>query len=194
MISIDQIKKLRQETGISISECKKALEKAGGDEEKAKIMLREWGEELAEKKSEREAGEGIIESYVHSNKKVGILLDLRCESDFVARSDNFQKLAHEICLQIAAMKPLYVAGENIPENILENEKKIYQEQMKNSGKPENIIDKIIEGKIEKYKKEICLMSQLWVKDGTKTIKELVDEYIAKLGENIIIKRFTRYEI
>ena len=194
MISIDQIKKLRQETGISISECKKALEKAGGDEEKAKIMLREWGEELAEKKSEREAGEGIIESYVHSNKKVGILLDLRCESDFVARSDNFQKLAHEICLQIAAMKPLYVAGENVPSDILENEKKIYREQMKNSGKPENIIDKIIEGKIEKYKKEICLMSQLWVKDGTKTIKELVDEYIAKLGENIIVKRFTRYEI
>jgi len=127
MISIDQIKQLRQETGISISECKKALEKSNGDIEKAKIMLREWGKELADKKSAREAGEGIIDAYIHPNKKVGVLLDLRCESDFVARSEDFQNLAHEICLQIAAMKPLYATSQDIPKELLDQERKIYQE-------------------------------------------------------------------
>jgi len=194
MISIDQIKQLRQETGISVSECKKALEEANGDIEKAKIVLRKLGKELADKKSAREAGEGIIESYIHPNKKVGVLLDLRCESDFVARSRDFQNLAHEICLQIAAMKPLYLTSEDIPENFLDGEKKIYQEQLKDSGKPEKIINQIIEGKLRKYKEKVSLVSQAWVKDETKTIKDLINDYIAKLGENITIKKFARYEI
>ena len=194
MISIDQIKQLRQETGISVSECKKALEEANGDIEKAKIVLRKLGKELADKKSAREAGEGIIESYIHPNKKVGVLLDLRCESDFVARSRDFQNLAHEICLQIAAMKPLYLTSEDIPENFLDGEKKIYQEQLKDSGKPEKIINQIIEGKLRKYKEKVSLLSQSWVKDESKTIKDLINDYIAKLGENITIKKFARYEI
>jgi len=148
MIDINQIKQLRQETSVSIIECKKALEEAKGDLEKAKEILRKRGGEFAEKKAERGAKTGIIASYIHQNKKIGVLLDIRCESDFVAESADFQNLAHEICLQIAAMNP----------------------------------------------KKTSLLSQAWIKDETKTIKDLIDEYITKIGENIVIKKFVRYEI
>lgn len=194
MILIDQLKKLRQETGVSVTECEKAIKEASGDSERAKEILRIRGKELAGKKAERETGQGIIESYIHPNKKIGVLLDLRSESDFVARSDNFKKLAHEICLQIAAMKPLFSKKEDIPSEFLDGERKIYKEQFKDSGKPQKIIDEIIEGKLEKYKKEVSLLSQSWIKDNTKTIKDLIDEYIAKIGENIVMKGFVRYEI
>jgi elongation factor Ts len=149
MISIDQIKKLRQETGISIIECKKALEEAKGDIGLAKDLLKKRGKELALKKTEREAREGIITSYIHPNKKVGVLLELNCESDFVAKSKEFQKLAHELCLQIAAMDP---------------------------------------------QDDNPLLSQPWIREESKTVKELITDYVAKLGENIVIKRFKRYEI
>ena len=191
MVSVDQIKELRQETGVSITECKKALEESKGDFEQAKNRLREWGKELAGKKSARQAGEGIIESYIHPNKKVGVLIDLRCETDFVAKSDNFQELAHEICMQVAAMNPLFLKQEDIPSEVLDNETKIYKEQLKDSGKPE---EQIIDGKLKKYKEEVSLLSQSWVKDNSKTVKDLVDEYIAKIGENIEVKNFVRYEI
>ena len=148
MVSIDQIKQLRQETGVSISECKKALEEAKGDNEKAKEILRKWGKELAGKKAERDVSLGIIESYIHPDKRIGAMVELRCETDFVAKSEDFKKLAHELCLQIAAMDP----------------------------------------------EKDSLMSQPWIKDETKTIKELIEEYVAKLGENIMIKRFVRFEI
>ncbi len=194
MTNIDQIKRLREETGVSVVECKKALSKANGDLEKAKELLRTWGKDFAAKKVEREAKQGIITSYVHPNLKIGVLLDIRCESDFVAKSDNFKKLSHEVCMQIAAMKPLYLKEEDIPEEILSGEKKIYQEQFKDSGKPQKIINNIIEGKLKKYREEISLLSQPWIKDDTKTIKDLIAEYIAKTGENIEIKKFTRYEI
>jgi len=194
MISIEQIKKIREETGISITECKKALEEAQGDIDLAKEILRKWGKEFADKKTERETKEGIIEGYIHSGKKIGVLLDIRSESDFVARSEDFQRLAHEICLQIAAMNPLFLTKGDIPEEFLTGERKILKEQLKDSGKPQKIIDQIIEGKLEKYKEEISLLSQPWIKDETKTIKDLIDEYIAKLGENIIIKKFVRYQI
>lgn len=194
MVNIDQIKQLRQQTGVSISECKKALEATGGDIGEAKRKLREWGRELAEKKSERETGQGIVDSYVHPNKKIGVLLELNCETDFVAKSKDFQNLAHELCLQIAAMKPMFVKEEDIPEEFCDGERKIYQEQFKNSGKPEKIIDQIIEGKLKKYKESISLISQPWVKDDSKTIKELIESHISKLKENITIKNFVRYEI
>lgn len=194
MVFLDQIKKLRQETGVSIIECKRALEESKGNFEKAKELLRKWGKELAGKKSERETSVGLIESYIHPNKKVGAILDLRCESDFVLKSEGFQKLAHELCLQITAMKPLFVNEEDIPEKFLKKEKEIYREQLKKSGKPSKIINKIIEGKLKKYKEENCLMSQDWIKDETKKVRELVNQYIVKLGENIIIKKFVRYEI
>ncbi len=194
MVDIKLVKQLRGETDVSITECKKALEETQGDIEKAKEILRKWGKDLAGKKTDRDVAQGIIETYIHPNKKLGVLLEIRCETDFVAKSEQFQKLAHEICLQIAASKPLFVKEENVPENFLDGEKKIYQEQFKDSGKPKEIINQIIEGKLKKYKQEILLMSQPWVKDDTKTIKDLIDENIAKLGENIIVKRFARHEI
>lgn len=194
MITIDQIKKLREETGVSILECKKALQTAQGNLERAKEILREWGKSFAEKKAKKEVGEGIIESYIHPGKKIGVLLELRCESDFVAKSEDFQKLAHELCLQIAAMNPLFLKPEDIPEEFLAGERKIWEDQFRNFGKPKKIIDGIIEGKLKKYKEEISLLSQPWIRDETRTIKDLIGDYIARLGENIIVKRFARYEL
>jgi len=194
MESVETLKKLRSETGVSISACKKALDESGGDIEKAKEILRKSGQDLAGKKSSRETEQGIIESYIHANKKVGVLLDIRTETDFVAKSDDFRKIAHEICLQIAAMAPLYVKEEDISENLLKKEEEIYREQFKNSTKPKEVIDSIVKGKIAKQKKEISLLSQPWVKDNSKTIKDLIEEKIAKLGENIIVEKFVRYEI
>ncbi|MCD6550175.1 translation elongation factor Ts [bacterium] len=194
MVSIDQVKQLRKETNVSVIDCKKALEEAGGDMEKAREILRKWGKEVASKKVGREAGQGIIASYVHPNKKIGVMVQLNCETDFVARNEQFQKLAHEICLQIAAMGPRYISEEDVPEEFLEGEKEIYREQLRDSGKPQKIIDEIIEGKLRKYKQEISLLSQSWIKDENKTIKDLINEYINLLGENIVVKRFVRYEI
>jgi len=194
MVTINQIKQLRQETGVSIIECKKALVEAKGNLKKAKEVLRKLGREFAEKKADREGKTGIIESYIHQNKKIGVLLDIRCESDFVAKSADFQNLAHEICLQIAAMKPLFLKTEDISEEFLIGEKKIYQEQFRDSGKPQKIVNEIIEGKLKKYKEEISLLSQPWIKDETKTIEDLITEFIGKLGENIEVKKFVRYEI
>lgn len=194
MTKIDKIKQLRQETGISITECKKALEKAKDDIDQAKEILRSWGKDLSRKKAERAVRQGIIESYIHPDKKIGSMVELRCETDFVAKSKEFQKLVHEICLQVAAMNPLYIKPGDIPEEFLDGEKKIYREQFSGSGKPKKVINQIVEGKIKKYKEEISLLSQPWIKDETKTIKDLIDEYIVKLGENIVVKRFARYEI
>ncbi|OGZ79405.1 MAG: elongation factor Ts [Candidatus Staskawiczbacteria bacterium RIFOXYD2_FULL_37_9] len=196
MISIDQIKQLREETGVSPTEIKKALEEAKGDAEKAKELLRVWGQKVLNKKTSRETKAGLIEAYLHQNATTGVLLDIRCETDFVAKSPDFKILAHEVCLQIAAMKPLYVKAEDIPEEFLAGETKIYTEQIRQlaDGKPENIVKQILEGKLKKYKEEICLMSQIWIKDDAKTIKNLVEDTVAKVGENIEIKRFTRYEI
>lgn len=141
-----------------------------------------------------EPKEGIIESYIHQNKKIGAMIEIRCETDFVARTEEFKRLARELCLQIAAMNPLFLKPEEIPDEFLDGERKILKEQFQNSGKPKKIIEEIIEGKLKKYKEEISLLTQPWIKDETKTVKDLIDEYIAKLGENIIIKRFIRYKI
>ncbi len=194
MITIDQIKQLREETGVSPTEIKKALEQSQGDVEKAKELLRIWGSALAGKKLSRETKQGTIDIYVHPNSKTGVMLDIRCESDFVAKSPDFKTLAHEICLQIAAMKPLFVSDDDISEEFLDGERKIYEEQVKDSGKPSNITEQIIEGKLNKYKESVSLLSQPWIKDDSKTIKNLIEETVAKIGENIEIKRFSRYEI
>lgn len=194
MVTIDQIKQLRDETGVSPTEIKKALEETKGNVEKAKELLRIRGKAVLNKKASRETKAGLIETYLHPNAKTGVLLDIRCETDFVAKSPDFKNLAHEVCLQIAAMKPLYVKEEDIPEEFLDGETKIYTEQIKDSGKPENIVKQILEGKLKKYKDEISLMSQTWIKDDTKTIKNLIEDTVAKVGENIEIKRFSRFEI
>lgn len=194
MVGLDQIKQLREETGLSISEVKKALEQAKGNVEKAKESLRILGKTLLGKKTSRETKSGLIEGYVHQSGRTGVLLDVRCESDFVSRSPEFKNLAHELCLQIAAMKPLFIREEDIPEEFLNGETKIYKEQIKDSGKPENIVKQILEGKLKKYKDEICLLNQAWIKDDSKTVENLIEDAVAKVGENIEIKKFARYEI
>ena len=194
MDNIELIKKLRQETGISLSKCRKALEEGNNNLDKAKELLRKWGEKLAQKRVGRETGQGIIEAYVHANKKIGVLVEVRCETDFVAKNKDFQEFAHELALHIAAANPQYLTEEEIPEDILEREKKIYQEQLAEDKKPKQVIDKIIEGKLKKYKQEVALLSQFYVRDSEKTIQDLLNEAIAKIGENITIQRFVRLEI
>ncbi len=175
-------------------ECKKALEEAGGDIKRAKEILREKGKEMVKGREGRSVAKGIVESYIHAGGKIGVLLELHCESDFVAKSEEFKKLAHEICLQIAASRPLFVKVDDIPEEFLDGERKIYQKQFEDSGKPQEIVDKIIEGKLQKYKKEVSLLSQEWVKDTTKTVQDMIDAAKAKIGENIEVGKFSRYEI
>jgi len=195
MVLISQLKQLREETGISMIECKRAIEEAKGDLEKAKIILREKGKEIIKsKEGKRTTASGLIASYIHPGGRIGVLVQLKCETDFVARNESFQKLAHEICLQIAASCPLFIRNEDIPEELLNKEKEIYQKQFQNSGKPEKILNQIIEGKLAKYKKEISLLDQCWIKNENRTIKDLIDEYSFQLGEMIGIEKFIRYEI
>lgn len=194
MSSIEQVKQLRQETGVSISQCKKAIEEAKGDIDKAKELLRKWGEDLAGKKAGRTTGEGIIDSYIHSNKKIGVLIELRCETDFVARNEEFKNLAHDLAMQVAAFEPLFIKEDEIPEEAIEKERVIYKEQFAKKGKPPEIIEKMVEGKLKKYKENICLLTQPFVKDQTRKVEDIIKEHVAKLGENISIKSFTRFEI
>lgn len=192
-VDIEIVKKLREETGISLSDCKKALEESNNDIVLAKEYLKKRGQVVAQKKTEREVGAGIIDSYVHSSKRIGVLLEINCETDFVSRGEDFQNLSHEICLQVVSMKPLYIKEEEIPSEILEKEKSLIREQVGEMNKPEEIIEGIVKGKLDKYKKEVCLLNQLWIKDDSKTIQSLINEYIAKTGENILVKRFVMYE-
>jgi elongation factor Ts len=194
MPNLEKVKQLRNETGVSLNECRKAIQEANDDLEKAKDILKKKGQAVAAQKSGREAGEGIIDSYIHDNRKIGVLLALNCESDFVARSDDFKNLSKDICLQIAAMGPMYLKKEDVPQEVLDKEKVNFLEQIKDSSKPKEVLDKIVESKIESYFKETCLLSQPWIKDSSKTINDLVQETIVKIGENILVKRFTRYEL
>jgi len=193
-MSTEQLKTLREDTGISMIECKRALEEAKGDIEAAKKILREKGKEMVKDKEGRKAGSGIVATYIHPGDKIGALLELHSETDFVAKSEDFKNLAHEICLQIAASRPLFARPEDIPEEFLDGEKKIYAKQFEDSGKPQKIVEQIIEGKLKKYKDEVSLCSQPWVKDMDKTIQDLVNDYSAKVGEKIEIGRFARYEV
>ncbi|MGC9031372.1 MAG: elongation factor Ts [Minisyncoccia bacterium] len=194
MVDIEKLKQLREETLLSLEDCKMALEKANGDLEKARIILRELGKESLKDRSQREIKAGIVSCYQHSNKKIGVLVELNCETDFVAKSEEFEKLAHELSLQIAALKPLFLKEEDIPPEILEKEKNIYLNQLKEQNKPKEILNKIVEGKLAKYKNEVCLLNQPWIKDEKRKISDLIKEYQAKFGEKIEIKRFVRFEI
>jgi len=194
MIPAQQVQKLRQMTGVSVMECKSALEEAGGDVDKAIEVLRKAGAAKAVRKSERVTQAGIIESYIHAGGNVGVLLKLQCETDFVARNEQFKHLAHDITLHIAGMNPLYVSIGDIPEGVKENEKRIYAEQFRGAGKPQEIIDKIIEGKMRSYAAEVALLEQPFVKDQDKTVQDVIREAIGKLGENISVGGFVRYEI
>jgi len=188
------IKELREKTLAGMLDCKKALTECGGDMEKAVEYLRKKGLSSAAKKAERTAKEGYITSYIHTNNKVGVLLQLNCETDFVARNEEFRNLAKEIAMQIAAISPQYVSSTDVPAEVVEKEKEIYREQMKDSGKPANVIEKILEGKVKKFYSEVCLLDQEYIKDGKLTINDLLKNMVATLGENISVGRFERFQI
>jgi elongation factor Ts len=189
---VEQIKTLREKTGLGVIECQKALESAGGDIEKAVEFLRQKGLRLAEKKTDKATKEGLIGSYVHSNGKIGVLVEVACESDFVARTDDFQELVKNICLQVAATNPRWITREDIPAEVLDEEKRLVREQYRD--KPENIRDKIVEGKINDFCKETVLVEQVFIRDDSMTIGEYLKGKIAKLGENIRIMRMARFQI
>ena len=188
------IKELRDKTQAGMVDCKKALVETDGDMEKAIDFLRKKGLASAAKKMGTETTEGIIASYIHSNGKIGVIVELKSVTDFVARNDDFVNLAKELAMQIAAANPLYVTMEEVPAEMIEREKDIYREQMKSSGKPENVVEKIIEGKLAKYYSEVCLLEQEYIKDGSVKIKDLVKQKIAIFGENIEIGKFARFQI
>ncbi len=191
-ISVQQIKELRAATGAGILDCRKALEEAGGDFDKAVEILRKKGLAKAAKKAGREASEGVIETYVHGGGRIGVMLELNCETDFVARSEVFRNLAHELALQIAAMAPKYVRDEDIPQEVLDKEAEIARERAK--GKPEHVVQRIVDGMLEKFKNEAVLMRQVYIRDDSKTIQDLINEHIASIGENIVVRRFVRWEL
>lgn len=191
---INLIKELREFTGASLNDIRAALDESGNDREKAVKILKTKGKSIAEKKLSREAKEGIIESYIHNNRKIGVLVELRCETDFVAKNSEFQKLAKELTLQIAAINPWYVKPEDIPNDVKSEEKKLFEEQLQGTNKPAEIIKEIIDGKLTKRWSEICLLKQPYIRNGDITIEDLITEYIAKLGEKIEITNFVRFQI
>lgn len=193
-ISAQMVKELRERTGAGMMDCKNALNEAEGDIEKAIDILRKKGLAKAAKKAGRETHEGLIISYIHHNGKLGVLLELNCETDFVARTDEFKELGSKIAMHIAAMAPRWVKREDVPAEVIEKEKEIYREQLKDSGKPAQVIEKIIEGKLESFYEENCLMEQKYALDQTVIIKDMVQQAIAKIGENIQVSRFVRMQI
>lgn len=194
MINAQDVKKLREETQAPVMECKKALEEANGDFEKAKIILKKRGELRAEKKEQGATKSGVIEAYIHNNKKIGALIELRCETDFVANNQEFQSLAHDLAMHIAALNPLYISVDKIPLEAIQEKKEEYRKELENSGKSPEIIEKIIEGKLEKDLAEICLEKQVFIKDETKTVGELIKEAMAKFGEKIEVQRFVCFSL
>ncbi len=193
-ITTAMVKELRQVTGAGVLDCRKALEACDGDFESAVASLREKGLAAVAKRADRQTSEGLLEAYVHPGSRVAVLLELNCETDFVARTDDFKTLAHDLALHIAFAAPRYLTREDVPEKVLEDERASYRAQALEEGKPEHIIDRIVEGRLEKFYRQVCLMGQPFVKDEDKTIQELITDAIAKLGENIVLRRFVRYEV
>lgn len=193
-ITTEMIKTLRETTGAGILDCRKALEQSNGDMEKAMEFLREKGLATATKRSARQASEGVVELYTHGNGRVGVMLELNSESDFVGRSEKFRNLAHELALQIAATSPQYVLESDIPADVIDRETRIATAKAKEEGKPEAVLPRIIEGSIKKFKDEFVLMNQPYIRDESLTVQELVNQNIAALGENIIVRRFARWAL
>lgn len=193
-IPAEDIKTLRDKTGAGILDCRKALEESDGDIEKAIIVLREKGMADAEKRSDRETSKGMLELYSHIDGRVGVMVEVNCETDFVARTPEFQELAHEIALQIAAMSPLWISDEEVPEEIIATEQNIAKKRALDEGKPENVIDRIVEGRVNKFLDETCLLRQEYIRDESKSVDELIKETIASIGENISVRRFVRWEV
>ena len=193
-ITATMVKELRQKTGAPMMDCKKALAETGGDFEKAITYLRQKSLATVSKKAHRVTAEGIIASYIHPGSKLGVMLEINCESDFVARSNEFQEFTKNVTMHIAALNPLCISREDVTPEDIDKEREIYTSQAKDSGKPEKIWDKIVSGRMDKYFAEVCLLEQTYIKDDTLTVQEVLNELIAKLGENISIRRFTRYQL
>lgn len=193
-VSASAVKELRERTGAGMLDCKKALDETGGDIDKAIALLREKGLAAAANKAGRIATEGVVESYIHAGGRIGVLVEVNCETDFVAKTDQFREFARDIAMQIAAANPKFVRREEVPSDEIEKEKEILKNQALNEGKPEKIVEKMVEGRISKYYEEYCLLEQSFIKDPDKTISELLNEKISKIGENISIRRFVRYEL
>jgi elongation factor Ts len=191
---MEKVKELKEITGAGFADCRKALAEANGDMEKAIEILRKRGLAKAEKKLARQAKEGIVDAYIHIGGRIGVLVEVNCETDFVARNEEFKKFVHEIAMQIAAMSPRWIKREDVPEEIVKKEFEIYFEQSKAEGKPDHIAEKIAKGKLEKFFEENCLYEQIWIKDGKSKIEDLIKSMIAKFGENISVRRFARFEI
>jgi elongation factor Ts len=193
-IEAKAVKALREKTGAGMMDCKKALQEAEGNEEKAVDILREKGLSAAARRSGRAANQGIIDAYIHHSSRIGVLVEVNCETDFVARNDEYREFVRNICLQVAATNPEYLDKESVPENVLDKERQIIKSQALNEGKPEKVIEKIVEGRIDKFFRENCLLEQPFVKDDEITIGDLLKGMIAKIGENIVIRRFSRFEV
>jgi elongation factor Ts len=188
------VKELRGRTGAGFSDCRAALLESGGDIEKAISVLRKKGQAAAAKKAQREASEGLVGHYIHAGGKIGVIVEVNCESDFVARTDAFQLLCHDVAMHIAALDPRYVRREDVTPEMLEKEREIYREQARATGKPDPVVEKIVSGKMEKFYEENCLYEQHFIKDESVTIGEMISQYIAKLGENITVRRFVRLKV
>jgi len=191
-VSPTLVKQLREKTNAGMMDCKKALVEAGGDLEKAEDILRKKGIASASKKASRSVKEGVVASYIHLQGKVGVLVEVNCETDFVAKNDIFREFVKDLTLYIAAAHPVYVVRDEVPEAVIEREREIYREQVK--GKPANVVDKIVDGKLDKFYGSVCLLDQAFIKDPDKTIKDLVASKIAELGENIVVRRFARFAV
>lgn len=192
--SMEQVKELREKTSAGVMDCKKALEESKGNLEKAIELLREWGVASARKKASRETLEGVIYSYIHPGNRIGVLVEVNCETDFVARNQDFLNFVKEITMQIAAANPYYISKEDVPEDVLQKEKQIYETQFADGKKDRRTIEKIVEGKLSKFYSDVCLMEQAYIRDESIKIKDLLQKNIAKFGENIKIRRFIRYQL
>jgi len=192
--SAQLVKELRDRTGAGFADCRAALVEAAGDIEQAINVLRKKGQAAAAKKAQRATSEGLVSCYIHAGGKIGVLVEINCESDFVARTDDFQRLCHDVAMHIAALDPRFLRREDVTQETLDRERDIYKDQAKQTGKPENVIEKIVNGKMEKFYEENCLYEQHFIKDEGTTVKELVDQAISKVGENIAIRRFSRFKV
>ena len=193
-ITSQMVKELRDKTNAGMMDCKKALTETGGDMEKAVDLLRQKGLAVAQKRADRATSEGVISTYIHAGGKIGVMVEVGCETDFVAKNDDFQEFAKNVAMHIAATNPVALKREDVSDELLEREKNIYKQQALDSGKPENIVDKIVTGKMDRFYSESCLMEQKYVKDPDLSIQDLLNELVAKLGENISVKRFSRFQV
>ena len=193
-IPANVVKELRDRTGAGFAACREALVETSGDIEQAINVLRKKGQAAAQKKAQRATSEGLVSSYIHAGGKIGVLVEINCESDFVARTEDFQRLTHDVAMHIAALDPRFLRREEVTQDVLDREREIYREQARATGKPDAVIEKIVTGKMEKFYEENCLYEQHFIKDESVTIKELVDQTIAKIGENIAIRRFSRFKV